>query len=99
VLRIWGAPHINQVIIEEGALSSLVELVLSDCQNLKCLPQGIEYLRTLEVLFLQDTAEELVEKLRDGCKENPWNKELRKIIHIRKVVVELTKQNIWLRIC
>ncbi|CAD6257744.1 unnamed protein product [Miscanthus lutarioriparius] len=91
VLRIWGAPQINQIIIEEGALASLVELVLSDCQNMKCLPQGIEYLRTLEELYLEDTAEELVEKLRDGCKENPWNKELQKIMHIRKVFVKLTK--------
>jgi disease resistance protein RPM1 len=99
VLRILGAPQINQIIIEEGALASLVELRLSDCQKLECLPQGIEYLRTLDLLYLEDTAEELVEKLRDECKENPWNKELQTIIHIRRVVVGLTMKNIWQRIC
>lgn len=40
-LHIWGAPHLNRVKIEEGALGSLVELDFSYCPELKNLPYGI----------------------------------------------------------
>ncbi|CAL4994366.1 unnamed protein product [Urochloa decumbens] len=68
-LRVCDAPQLNQVKIEEGALENLVELVFSDCPELNSLPDGIEYLTTLEELRLLDIAEELIEKLRKewGC--------------------------------
>uniref|UniRef100_A0A0A9A999 Uncharacterized protein n=1 Tax=Arundo donax TaxID=35708 RepID=A0A0A9A999_ARUDO len=58
----------------------------------------MKYLTTLEDLRLQDTAEELIEKLREKSESNECNEELRKISHIKKVVVKLTEKNIWERI-
>ncbi|CAL4985357.1 unnamed protein product [Urochloa decumbens] len=97
-LRIWGAVLLNQVVIEDGALKSLVKLGFSDCPELRHLPHGIEYLKDIEELYLLDTAEELIEKLRHESAVNQCNEELMKISHIRKVVVRLTEKDIWLRI-
>ncbi|KAL6658514.1 hypothetical protein ACP70R_004100 [Stipagrostis hirtigluma subsp. patula] len=97
-LIIWTALQLRQVEIEEGALESLVELWFSECPEWKHLPHGIEYLTGLEELYLKDTAEELVEKLKQESEANGSNKELTKIGHIRKVVVIVTEKNIWERI-
>lgn len=97
-LYIFGAPQLNHIEIEDGALGILVKLALSDCRELKHLPHGIEYITTLEELFLGDTAEELIEKLRQERESDEHNEEHMKIKHIRKVVVMLTEKNIWERI-
>ncbi|CAN6362506.1 unnamed protein product [Urochloa humidicola] len=97
-LRVCDAPQLKQVKIEEGALENLVELVFSDCPELNSLPDGIEYLTTLEELRLLDTADELIEMLRKECRANQFSEELMKISHIRKVFVRLTEKNIWEKI-
>ncbi|RCV37461.1 hypothetical protein SETIT_8G064700v2 [Setaria italica] len=97
-LDIIGAPQLKHIEIEEGALESLVKLVLGDCRELKHLPHGIEYITTLEELYLRDTAEELIEKLWQESESYERNEEHMKIKHIRKVVVMLTEKNIWERI-
>ncbi|CAO2152768.1 unnamed protein product [Urochloa humidicola] len=97
-LTIHGAPQLKQVEVEVGALESLVELVFSNCPELKNLPHGIEYLTTLDELYLSDTAEELIEKLMKESESDECNEEHIKIRHIRKVVVTLTEKNIWGRI-
>jgi disease resistance protein RPM1 len=61
-------------------------------------PHGIEYITTLEVLHLQDTAEELIEKLMQESGSGERSEEHMKIKHIRKVVAVLTEKNIWERI-
>jgi disease resistance protein RPM1 len=75
-LEICDAPHLNHIEIEEGALESLVELELAECPELKCLPEGIVYLRALEQLRLADTAEELIEKVRQESEANGCNEEV-----------------------
>ncbi|KAL6868234.1 hypothetical protein ACP4OV_015079 [Aristida adscensionis] len=97
-LRISRAPLLSQVEIEQGALESLVDLVFAKCPELKLLPRGIEHLTALEYLHLQDTAEELVDNLRQGNEANDNNEELMKISHIRMVVVRLSERSIWERI-
>ncbi|RCV37456.1 hypothetical protein SETIT_8G064400v2 [Setaria italica] len=97
-LYIRGAPQLSHVEIEEGALGILVELVFSNCPELKHLPHGIEHITTLEVLILRDTAEELIEKLRQERESDERKEEHMKIEHIRRVVVRLTEKNIWERI-
>ncbi|CAL4994429.1 unnamed protein product [Urochloa decumbens] len=97
-LEICEASQLNQLKIEKGALESLVELLFSRCRELKHLPHGIEYITNLEVLYLLDTAEELIEKLRKKTDSYKCNEEHMKIRHIRKVVVRLTEKNIWERI-
>ncbi|XP_062183476.1 disease resistance protein RPM1-like [Phragmites australis] len=95
ILRIGGAPQLNQVEIEEGALGSLVQLWFGDCPELKRLPCGIEYLTGLEKLYLRDTAEELVEKLTHESEANEFNEDPLKIRHIRRVIVEYTEKNVF----
>ncbi|GJN28699.1 hypothetical protein PR202_gb16856 [Eleusine coracana subsp. coracana] len=94
-LGIMGAAQLNHVDIEEGALESLVDLMFIQCPELKHLPHGIEYLAALKELRLEDTATQLIEKLR---KKHEADEEFMKISHIRKVFVMLTEKNIWERV-
>ncbi|CAN6363454.1 unnamed protein product [Urochloa humidicola] len=97
-LRIWGALQLNQVEIEEDSLGSLVTLWFSACPELKGLPHGIEYLTSLDELYMKDTADEFTEMLREERESNECMEDLRKISHIRKVTVESTEKNFWRRI-
>jgi disease resistance protein RPM1 len=85
------------VEIEEGALGSLVELRLEGCPELKRLPRGIEYLSTLDELYLDNAVDELIKILRQQG-ETKECKVLMKISHIRKVVFYVTGENVWRRI-
>uniref|UniRef100_A0A0E0I0B7 NB-ARC domain-containing protein n=1 Tax=Oryza nivara TaxID=4536 RepID=A0A0E0I0B7_ORYNI len=73
-LLIWDAPCLNKVEIEQGAMPSLVKLVLRDLPKLKTLPHGIDHLRVLEELELQDTSEELIDSL--GKRDQPLDAKL-----------------------
>ncbi|VAH12247.1 unnamed protein product [Triticum turgidum subsp. durum] len=90
-LWIYDAPQLNQIGIAEGAMQDLAELVFRDCPELKFLPDGIEHLAALGKLFLQDTSEELIEKLRKNRDSNECSDDSMKISHIRNVTVELTR--------
>ncbi|XP_066339501.1 disease resistance protein RPM1-like [Miscanthus floridulus] len=97
-LFIWDAPQLSQVEIEEGALGSLVELRFAGCPELKRLPHGIEYLTTLDELYLEDAADELIKIIRQEGEANECNEELMKISHIRMVDFKSTEKNFWRRI-
>ncbi|KQJ96336.1 disease resistance protein RPM1 [Brachypodium distachyon] len=79
VLKIWGAPHLSQMNIERGAMSSLADLKLLLCPKLKLLPGGVEHLSTLEELTLDSTAEELVGRVRRKKEGN--------ISHVQRVYI------------
>lgn len=97
-LFIWGAPQLNQVRIEEGAMQNLLELSFRDCPELKFLPDGIEHLAVLEKLDLYDTSEELIEKLRRKRDSYECSEDLMKIRYVRNVTVRLTHKGLWERI-
>ncbi|XP_020096818.1 uncharacterized protein LOC109715969 [Ananas comosus] len=65
-LEIVDAPQLNQIEIEKEAMPSLQTLSLSGCPELKVLPQGIEYLTSLQVLHFGEPAEEPAAGLRGG---------------------------------
>ncbi|CAN6374563.1 unnamed protein product [Urochloa humidicola] len=98
ILKISGAPQLNKFEIEEDALGTLVELWLSECPELKHLPHGIEYLTSIEELYMKDTADEFIEMLRQESEANECKEELMKISHIRKVIVESTEKKFRRRI-
>jgi disease resistance protein RPM1 len=98
VLCIWGAPQLSQVEIEEDALGSLVKLYFSGCPELKRLPRGIEYLTTLNELYLEDAADELIKILRQEGEANECKENLMKISHIRVVLFSATGEDFWQRI-
>ncbi|OAY62993.1 Disease resistance protein RPM1 [Ananas comosus] len=62
-LSIAGARKLSRVEIERGAMASLNKLCLQHCPEQKELPHGIEYLTTLQDLYIGFPAEELVELL------------------------------------
>lgn len=97
-LKILDAQHLNQVEIEEDALGSLVTLKFSECPEMKRLPQGIEHLRALDNIYLQNTVYELIEMLRQEHETAECKQELMKIGHIRRVIIVSTEKNFWRRI-
>ncbi|KAF6161101.1 hypothetical protein GIB67_007742 [Kingdonia uniflora] len=44
--------------MEEGSLRSLRDLFMLECQNLKMLPDGLQYITTLGKLFLKNMPKE-----------------------------------------
>uniref|UniRef100_A0A0A8XWL9 Disease resistance protein RPM1 n=1 Tax=Arundo donax TaxID=35708 RepID=A0A0A8XWL9_ARUDO len=86
-LAISDAPHLNNVTVEQSALQSLVQLTLVDCPELKALPDGIEYLRTLEKLYLRGASKELTDQLQQKEPPHERNGNLNKIEHIQRVTV------------
>ena len=97
-LKILDAPHLNQVEIEEDALGSLVTLTFSECPEMKGLPHGIEYLRALADIWLENTVDELIEMLRQEHETAECKQELMKIGHIRKVIIVSSEKNFSRRI-
>ncbi|CAD6257748.1 unnamed protein product [Miscanthus lutarioriparius] len=97
-LYIWDAPQLSQVEIEEDALGCLVKLWFAGCPELKRLPRGIEYLTTLDELYLEDAADELIKIIRQEGEANECKEELMKISHIRMVDFKSTEKNFWQRI-
>ena len=97
-LHIRGAPQLNQVGIEEGAMQNLVELWFGDCPELKFLPDGIEHLAALDKFFLVDTSEELIEKLRQDRDSDEVSEDIMRISHIRNVTVALKQKGLVGRI-
>ncbi|KAI3903025.1 hypothetical protein MKW92_033727 [Papaver armeniacum] len=49
-LEIFFSEHLEEWIIEEGALNSLVDLEIHECRRLAMIPDGLEQLSTLKVL-------------------------------------------------
>ncbi|CAO2148087.1 unnamed protein product [Urochloa humidicola] len=97
-LHISGAPKLNQFEIEKDALGSLVTLWFSACPELKRLPYGIEYLTSLDELYMRNAADDFIDMLRQEGESNECNEELTKISHIRKVLIVSTEKNFWRRI-
>uniref|UniRef100_A0ACD5V1J5 Uncharacterized protein n=1 Tax=Avena sativa TaxID=4498 RepID=A0ACD5V1J5_AVESA len=87
LLEISDAPQLSVVVVEQSALQSLVHLTLTDCPELKALPDGIEHLRTLEKLYVRGASKELTKKLQNKEKTNECNEYLKKISHVRRVTV------------
>ncbi|KAI5021267.1 hypothetical protein ZWY2020_055112 [Hordeum vulgare] len=79
-------------------MQNLVELLFRDCPELKFLPDGIEHLAALEKLVLQDTLEELIEKLRQKRDSDECSQDVMKINHIRNVTVVLSHKGLVERI-
>ena len=55
--------HLNLIEIEDGTLMSLHSLELTGLRNLKAVPEGIKYIRTLDQMFLTDMSNEFIDRL------------------------------------
>ncbi|XP_068642033.1 disease resistance protein RPM1-like [Aristolochia californica] len=79
-LSLWELARVNRVEVEDGAMPSIQQLWLGFSQEIKMLPQGIEYLTTLKQLYLEEMSDELVQILRDKNSKEHW-----KVQHIPSI--------------
>ncbi|XVE91740.1 hypothetical protein REPUB_Repub01dG0037100 [Reevesia pubescens] len=64
ILKLGSLNALEFVIMEQGALSSLVKLITKQCQRLKRIPRGIDKLLHLKEFHLYDMPEKLVNGLQ-----------------------------------
>ncbi|XP_070033014.1 putative disease resistance protein At1g59780 [Nicotiana tabacum] len=86
ILCIWHSTKLRQTKVEEGAMPFLEELQLCNCGLMEDLPFGIEHLRKLGYLLLEEISEKLLMtlQLKDSQSGDYW-----KIAHIPKVHVKM----------
>ncbi|XP_062229699.1 disease resistance protein RPM1-like [Phragmites australis] len=63
-LQLADMEHLNQIEIEDETMTSLHLLELAGLRNLKAVPEGIKYIRTLHQMFLKDMPNEFIERLQ-----------------------------------
>uniref|UniRef100_A0A7N2MFD5 Uncharacterized protein n=1 Tax=Quercus lobata TaxID=97700 RepID=A0A7N2MFD5_QUELO len=78
-LSIHNLPQLNEIIIEKGVMPNLKSLYIDSCKELKTVPFGIEYLRTLQELDLESVSMELENRIN--------NEDFPKVQHIRKLYI------------
>ncbi|KAJ9178341.1 hypothetical protein P3X46_010232 [Hevea brasiliensis] len=79
VLKFWELELLEEWNVEEGALTSLKDLEIRSCGNLKMLPDGLQHVRTLRELKLTKLPM-VSSRIKDNL-GGEWNK----IAHIRHV--------------
>ncbi|WVZ78681.1 hypothetical protein U9M48_026354 [Paspalum notatum var. saurae] len=62
-LQLADMEHLNWIEIEDGTMTNLHLLEFAGLRNLKALPGGIKYLRTLHQMFLIDMSIEFIKRL------------------------------------
>lgn len=70
--------ELRGIEVEDGAMPSLVQLIIQRCKLLQNIPSGIEYLTTLKVLEFFDVHDELVMKLE----HDDQSEDYKKVAHI-----------------
>ncbi|XP_021906725.1 LOW QUALITY PROTEIN: probable disease resistance RPP8-like protein 2 [Carica papaya] len=83
VLKFWKLEVLEEFVVEEGGLAVLKDLEIRCCQNLKMLPDALQYVETLRELKLQDMPAEFTFRIADHLSQD-WYK----IAHIRHVYIE-----------
>ncbi|XP_050152660.1 disease resistance protein RPM1-like isoform X3 [Malus sylvestris] len=65
-LDLRNLPLLNSIAIEKGAMPNLQVLDISECMELKTLPEGIELLANVERLILGLVPRQLIESVKRG---------------------------------
>ncbi|XXG75037.1 hypothetical protein AAC387_Pa07g3627 [Persea americana] len=79
-LEIHELLQLNQINIENKSLTCIQRLHLFKCPELKIIPKGIQYLTSLQELFLQDMSEELLGRVHGD--EGLTLQHIPRIIHV-----------------
>ncbi|KAG1327395.1 putative Disease resistance protein RPM1 [Cocos nucifera] len=69
-LHLYDMPQLNQVEVEDNAMASLEYLDLDGLPALKDVPRGIEYLPSLQELYLKDLHPEFKERFEKSGDKN-----------------------------
>ncbi|XXG48861.1 hypothetical protein AAC387_Pa02g3193 [Persea americana] len=59
-------PKLNLIKIENGSMPCIKKLYLDECPELKRIPEGMQYLTSLQELHLFDVSEELIQRIKAG---------------------------------
>jgi disease resistance protein RPM1 len=62
-LQLADMEHLSWIEIEDGTMMNLHVLLLAGLRNLKAVPEGIKYIRTLHEMFLTDMSTEFIIRL------------------------------------
>ncbi|CAD6338479.1 unnamed protein product [Miscanthus lutarioriparius] len=62
-LQLADMEHLNWIEVEDGTMVNLDVLSLAGLRNLKVVPEGIKYIRTLHEMFLIDMSNEFIIRL------------------------------------
>ncbi|XXG48932.1 hypothetical protein AAC387_Pa02g3252 [Persea americana] len=65
-LAISDIPKLNLIKIENGSMTCIKALYLQKCPELKRIPEGMQYLTSLQELYLIDMSEELIQRIKAG---------------------------------
>ena len=63
-LQLADMEHLNYIEIEDGTMKNLHLLELAGLRNLKVVPWGIKYIRTLDQMYLTDMSSGFIERLQ-----------------------------------
>lgn len=66
--------ELRHIEMEEGAMPSLVQLIIQRCKSLQHVPSGIQHLSKLRVLEFLDVHEELVQKLKQDIQSEDYGR-------------------------
>lgn len=81
-LRLIELMELNGVEIEEGAMPTLKELHLVRCPALHLLPQGLEYITSLQKLHLEEMPQELIQNILDEDKHQAEVNHIQTTTHV-----------------
>ncbi|GLJ07894.1 hypothetical protein SUGI_0076260 [Cryptomeria japonica] len=80
-LYIFDFPLLEELpTLQEGAMERLEGLWICNCPQVKKVPEGLEPLRRLKLIQVEDASAELEERLKEGGKD--WNKIKANNLHI-----------------
>ncbi|RCV22730.1 hypothetical protein SETIT_4G243900v2 [Setaria italica] len=66
-LQLADMEHLSCILMEDGTMIGLHHLELIGLRNIRAVPKGIKYIRTLHQMFLTDMPMEFVESLRGSA--------------------------------
>lgn len=62
-LDLFGLQHLNNILIDKGALPSLKKLRVAFIPNLKMVPNNNKHLKKLQVLYMREMSEEFMKSI------------------------------------
>ncbi|XP_072969357.1 disease resistance protein RPM1-like [Typha angustifolia] len=68
-LCLAGMQQLAWINVEDGAMKSLQTLELTGLQNLKMVPEGVKYLKSIQDMYLRDMPKAFIERLEGSDRE------------------------------
>ncbi|OAY40597.1 putative disease resistance protein At1g50180 [Manihot esculenta] len=83
-LEIRELEKLEEWRIDVGAMPGLRRLIIHDCENLKMIPEGLQYITTLKEVVIEGMADEFEARIQQDCGSD-WHK----VQHIPSIVIRI----------